>query len=823
MKSDKDNATEQEKEKLNPSNGWLSARPSQQFNVVRRVYQQDALNRDADYQEPSAKLGKKLKKVALGCGFGACLRNSLPIARWLPRYQPRRALLGDVVAGATTAVMHIPQGMAYALLAEVPPIVGLYMAFFPTLIYVLFGTSPHISMGTFAVVCLMAGKVVLQHAHHPDLLLNVTNATLTTPPPPLGEGEYTPIQVVSVVCLVVGLFQMAMWVLRLGAVSTLLSEPLVSGFTTAASFHVLASQLKDLFGVRIRKLSGNYKVIYTVIEVVKNLPYLNWAAFTISAIACLVIALNNELLKPWVSKRSKIPVPIELIAIVTGTLVSRFWGLKEQFGVALVGHIPTGLPVPSVPPLELMPAVALDAGTITVVSYTISMSMALIFAAKEKYEVDANQELLALGSSNVFASFFGCAPFCASLSRSYIQYQAGSKTPLTTVISALLVLSVLLWLGPFFTLLPRCVLAAIIVVSLKGMFVQVKELGKFWKLSKLDALVWIVTFVVTCFVSIDIGLGAGLLASVGSLFCRSQAPYTCLLGRVADTDLYLDCKRYRAVSSSSRSYNSSARSSSQAPYTCLLGRVADTDLYLDCKRYRAVSTSSRNYNSSARSSSQAPYTCLLGRVADTDLYLDCKRYRAVSTSSRNFNSSARSSSQAPYTCLLGRVADTDLYLDCKRYRAAEEIPGIKIFHYCGGLNFASKNLFRATLFRKVGYMKPTAGEQRRDEDNNVTKADYEWDPTIHTRVKCVIIDATALSYVDAPGIKTLVAVQRELAASHITVLLAGANGPMLEMIARYNSLESDRLQLDVFPTVHDAVVYHRIMSKKAEVAVTVDA
>ncbi|KAG7303244.1 hypothetical protein JYU34_011711 [Plutella xylostella] len=595
--------------------------------------------------------------------------------------------------------MHIPQGMAYALLAEVPPIVGLYMAFFPTLIYVLFGTSPHISMGTFAVVCLMAGKVVLQHAHHPDLL-NVTNATLTTPPPPLGEGEYTPIQVVSVVCLVVGLFQMAMWVLRLGAVSTLLSEPLVSGFTTAASFHVLASQLKDLFGVRIRKLSGNYKVIYTVIEVVKNLPYLNWAAFTISAIACLVIALNNELLKPWVSKRSKIPVPIELIAIVTGTLVSRFWGLKEQFGVALVGHIPTGLPVPSVPPLELMPAVALDAGTITVVSYTISMSMALIFAAKEKYEVDANQELLALGSSNVFASFFGCAPFCASLSRSYIQYQAGSKTPLTTVISALLVLSVLLWLGPFFTLLPRCVLAAIIVVSLKGMFVQVKELGKFWKLSKLDALVWIVTFVITCFVSIDIGLGAGLLASVGSLFCRSQAPYT---------------------------------------------------------------------------------------------------------------------------CLLGRVADTDLYLDCKRYRAAEEIPGIKIFHYCGGLNFASKNLFRATLFRKVGYMKPTAGEERRDEDNNVTKADYEWDPTIHTRVKCVIIDATALSYVDAPGIKTLVAVQRELAASHITVLLAGANGPMLEMIARYNSLEADRLQLDVFPTVHDAVVYHRIMSKKAEVAVTVDA
>ncbi|XP_072934139.1 prestin isoform X2 [Epargyreus clarus] len=667
----------------------LSSRPSQQFNVIRRVYQQDALNKDADYQVPEKPLAYRAKRVVENCGFGECILNALPIARWLPRYNFKQSLVGDLVAGATTAVMHIPQGMAYALLAEVPPIVGLYMAFFPVLVYVIFGTSPHVSMGTFAVACLMAGKVVTQYATHSEAVVLI-NATSIDTGGELATPIYTPLEVLSIVCLTVGIMQVIMWVLRLGAVSTLLSEPLVSGFTTAASFHVLASQLKDLFGVKIPKVGPNYKVVFTVIEIVKNLPNLNWAAFTISAIACFIIAINNELLKPWVSKRSRVPVPIELLAIVIGTLVSRYGGLKDAFGISLVGNIPTGLPVPETPPIELLPSIALDAFTITMVTYTISMSMALIFASKEKYEIDANQELLALGASNVFGSFFCCAPLCASLSRSYIQYQAGSKTGITSVVSASLILCVLLWLGPFFEQLPRCVLASIIVVSLKGMFMQVKELAKFWKLSKLDAVVWLVTFLVTLLINIDIGLGAGLLASVGALFCRSQRPYT---------------------------------------------------------------------------------------------------------------------------CLLGRVLDTDLYLDTKRYRAAEELPGIKIFHYCGGLNFATKNLFRATLFRKIGYLKPS---EAHDEETLTKSESYEWDPTIGHRVQCVIIDATALSYVDAPGIKSLVASQKELVSNNIAVLLAGANGPVLEMIERYNSLETDQLQLDTFPTVHDAVVYYKILQARKD-------
>ncbi|XP_049879425.1 solute carrier family 26 member 10 isoform X2 [Pectinophora gossypiella] len=690
MREGSDEKKDWEKEKLN--NGWSvpKSHSSTQFNVVRRVYLQDTLNRDADYQQPKKPLSHQLLKLMRICGYQDCLCNSCPIIKWLPKYKYKEALVSDLIAGATTAVMHIPQGMAYALLAEVPAIVGLYMAFFPVLIYVLLGTSPHISMGTFAVACLMAGKVVTQWTAP---IVNASlNATIAQNATTAVASAYSPMQIVSVVCFTVGLFQMIMWALRLGAVSTLLSEPLVSGFTTAASFQVLASQLKDLFGIHLPKHSGNYKVIQTLYDLATMITKTNIAALVISIFTCLVVTINNEILKPKVAKRSRVPIPIELLAVVTGTLVSKYAKLDELFNIVLVGSIPTGLPIPEVPPVEMIPSVALDAFTITMVTYTISMSMAFIFASREKYEVDGNQELLALGASNLFASFFGCIPFCASLSRSYIQYQAGAKTQLTSFVSAMLILCVLLWIGPFFENLPRSVLASIIVVSLKGMFMQVKELSKFWKLSKLDALVWLVTFLTTLLINIDIGLGAGLLASVGTLFSRSQRPYT---------------------------------------------------------------------------------------------------------------------------CLLGRVLNTDIYLDIKRYRAAEEIPGVKIFHYCGGLNFATKHMFQEILFRKVGYKKPVQPET--DEDNNMDAAksdSYEWDPTIANRVHCVIIDATALSYVDGPGIKTLVAAQKELDNNDILVLMAGANGPVLEMIDRYNSLEPEELHLVTFPTVHDAVVYYKILESK---------
>ncbi|CAB3220322.1 unnamed protein product [Arctia plantaginis] len=679
-----------EKEKL--TNEWQATVSTEQFNVVRRVYQQERLNKDAEYQYPHHPWSRRVKVLVRSCGFGECLGNAVPIIKWLPKYNFKKHFVHDFIAGATTAVMHIPQGLAYSLLANAPPVTGLYMAFFPMLVYVLLGTSPHVSLGTFAVGMLMCGKCVQQYA-------------IGTEENP---AQYTAVEVITVLSFMVGIFQLLMWCLRMGAVSTLLSEPLVSGFTTGASLQVLASQLKDLFGIKIPALPTNYKVINNVIEVSKRLPSLNWVAVAISFITCLLLALNNEHLKPWMSKRVPIPLPTELLLVVSGTLISKYAMLHENYNMTLIGHIPTGLPLPQVPPLDLMGYLVVDAFMLTMVTYSITLSMGLIFAVKEKYEIDANQELLAMGASNLFGAFFSCAPFCASLSRSYIQYSAGCKTLITSLVSALFVLVVVLWIGPFFEKLPRCVLASIIVVSLKGLYMQILDLKKFWKLSKLDAIVWLISFLVTALINIDVGLFAGLIASLGALFIRSQTPYT---------------------------------------------------------------------------------------------------------------------------CILGRVMDTDIYLDIKRYRAAHEIPGVKIYHYCGGLNFASKNIFRTKLYRKIGLLRSTTDVVPDDANSVITKDDgynrsesYEWDHSASNKLQCVIVDATAMSYVDAPGIKALVGVEEELANQNITLLLAGPSAPVQEMIERFNTLEKERLNLLTFPTVHDAVMYYKATSAKkngTDITVTV--
>lgn len=265
-----------------------------------------------------------------------------------------------------------------------------------------------------------------------------------------------------------------------------------------------------------------------------------------------------------------LPVPIELIVVVTGTLLSRIINLADNYHIKTIGDIPTGFPAFGVPNLGLLRSLIADGFIIAMVSYTISVSMALIFAQKLNYEIDFNQELLAMGAGNIVGSFFSCMPFAASLSRSAIQQSTGGKTQIASLISCGILTVILLWIGPFFEELPRvsvqvthsavaldsqfsivclqCVLASVVVVALKGMLMQTKEFFVFWKLSRLDAAVWMATFMSVVIFSIDIGLLVGIVLSLACIFIRGMKPYTCLLGHIPKTDLYLDINRYRAVS-----------------------------------------------------------------------------------------------------------------------------------------------------------------------------------------------------------------------------------------------------------------------------------
>ncbi|KAK7084600.1 hypothetical protein SK128_021036 [Halocaridina rubra] len=484
---------------------------------------------------------------------GSCVKKSitarLPILQWLPEYSLKDSLLGDAIAGVTVAIMHIPQGMAYALLGGLPPITGIYMAFFPVFIYFLFGTSRHCSMGTFAVVCLMTGKVVgdLSNSDHEEVPAlappnNHTDSLIYDVP-----VTYSPNQVAAIVSLMVGVWEILLGILQLGCLSVFLSDMLVSGFTTGAAVHVLTSQVKYLFGIKVPRYNGPLKIIYTYKDIIAQLLESNPATMVVSGVTIAVLALNNELLKPLLRKKTKIPIPIELIAVVLGTVASYFGHLHDNYNMQIVGKIPTGLPEPTPPPFGLLPRVAVDSFVIAIVSYTVSYSMAKIFAKKLKYDVDATQELYSQGASNIFGSFFGCAPIAASLSRSLIQEAVGGVTQITSLISCVILLFVLLFIGPVFENLPNCVLSSIIVVALKGMFLQFSDLKKIWVTSRMDASIWIVSFLGVVIIDIDYGLMLGVAVSLLVLLARSQRPSTVILGRVPNTDLYLDVKKYSAA------------------------------------------------------------------------------------------------------------------------------------------------------------------------------------------------------------------------------------------------------------------------------------
>ncbi|KAJ3640581.1 hypothetical protein Zmor_027137 [Zophobas morio] len=662
-----------------------------QIKIERPMYEHDQLRKDFDYNK--CKSNTCTKCLHFETNFKKILLKTIPVIDWLSHYKWRDNLLPDFIAGFTVAIMHIPQGMAYGLLGNVPPVVGIYMAFFPVLVYFFLGTSRHNSMGTFAVVCLMTGKAVLEHSD-PSFLTKSAKVNATSENPAIQSvGDlYSPVEVATAVTFTVALFQLAMYVLRLGIISVLLSETLVSGFTTGAAFQVIASQIKDLLGLRIPRHKGLFVVVNTIRSVVDEISATNVAAVVISAVTIFILTVNNEALKPLIAKRAKFPIPIELIAIVVGTLVSKYCHLEEIYAIRTVGDIPSGLPVPSVPPLSLVTSVLLDGFTIAVVSYSITLSMGLIFAQRLNYEVDPNQELLAQGAGNIFGSFFSCMPFTASLSRSTIQQVVGGKTQIASVVSCFLLLFVLLWIGPFFEPLPKSVLASVIVVALKSMAMQVTHLYKFWKLSKMDALVWLATFLTVVFVSIEIGLLVGVVMSLAAIFVLSLKPHT---------------------------------------------------------------------------------------------------------------------------CLLGSVPHTDLYININRYKGAVEIPGLKIFQYCGGINFATRNMFKSELLRLVNINPQKELEYRRkltkyadeidvkeEQSNNEKVAKLQ--RKINRELRCLILDFSSLSHIDPSGVSMLQVVTDSFQKIDIPIYIAACPEPIYEMIYKCG-LVNHKSSIRTFPTVHDAV------------------
>ncbi|XP_052632905.1 solute carrier family 26 member 6 [Harpia harpyja] len=469
------------------------------------------------------------------------LYRFLPFLRWMPRYPVKDWLLGDIVSGFSVGIMHLPQGLAYALLAGLPPVTGLYSSFYPVFLYFFFGTSRHNSVGPFAVISVMIGSVTDSLLPSENFMESVNGSNMTVNE---ARRDAARVELVATITVLTGIFQVALGLLQFGFVVTYLSDPLVRGYTTAASVHVLVSQLKNVFGVSLGEHSGPLSLFMTFIEICQKLPQTNVGTLVTAIIAMVAIFAVKEFNHIFATKLP-MPIPIELITIIVSTGISYGVNLNAKFGISVVGHIPSGLKPPVVPNVSYFGQVVGNAFAIAVVGYAICISLGKIFALKHGYKVDSNQELIALGLCNFLGGFFQCFAISCSMSRSLVQESTGGNSQVAGVISSLVILVTILKIGELFRDLPKAILSAIIIINLKGMFKQFSDLRTLWKSNQVDLMVWIVTFVATLMLNLDIGLGASVAFGLLTVIFRTQLPHYSILGRVSDTDVYRDVAEYQ--------------------------------------------------------------------------------------------------------------------------------------------------------------------------------------------------------------------------------------------------------------------------------------
>ncbi|SIS49431.1 SulP family inorganic anion transporter [Salimicrobium flavidum] len=429
---------------------------------------------------------------------------------WLMNYQ-KGDLKNDFSAGLIVAIMLIPQGMAYSMLAGLPPVIGLYASTLPLIVYALLGSSRQLAVGPVAMVSLLVLSGV---------------STLAEP----GSGEY--VSLVLLLSLMVGVIQLSMGLLRLGFVVNFLSHAVISGFTSAAALIIGLSQLKNLIGV---DLAGQKNIFIIITDAVTRISEINWTTFLIGIGSILLLVFFKR-------KAPRFPAP--LVVVVASTLLVYFFNLEER-GVSIIKEVPDGLPALSIPAFNVDSFMALlpIALTISFVGFMESIAVAKAIASKEKYKVESNRELTGLGAANIVGSFFSASPVTGGFSRTAVNYQAGAKSGLASIITALLIMITLLFFTDWFYYLPNAVLAAIIMVAVFGL-IDVKEAKHLFRIKKADGWILVLTFAATLVTGIESGILIGAGAALLLFIWNSAYPHTAVLGYLQEEGVYRNIERY---------------------------------------------------------------------------------------------------------------------------------------------------------------------------------------------------------------------------------------------------------------------------------------
>lgn len=438
------------------------------------------------------------------------MKRYVPMLDWISRYT-KDDFKGDLNAGLTVGVMLIPQGMAYAVLAGLPPVYGLYASLVPLFIYAGLGTSRHLGFGPVALLSLLVLAGVSEHAE---------------------PGTDRFIQLAILTAFSVGVVQLLMGLLKGGFLVNFLSHPVLSGFVSAAAIIIGASQIGNLLGIAIPRDSTVYEIFVVLFS---NFGDINIPA-AVTGLGAIALMLIIKKIRP--------AVPAAIAVVVLGIMAAWLLNLEEK-GLLIIGEIPSGLPVFETVAVSLNDIALLwpTILAISFISFMESIAVAKAIATKKGYKVDANQELIGMGAANLAGSFFQAFPTTGGFSRTAVNAQSGGRTTMSSVISALLVAATLLFLTPLFHYLPMAILAAIIILAVVSLF-DYKEIGFLWRNDRKDLVLLGITFFVTLFAGIEQGIIAGVVLSVVMVTFNSARPHTAEVGRIGDSRIFRNINRY---------------------------------------------------------------------------------------------------------------------------------------------------------------------------------------------------------------------------------------------------------------------------------------
>jgi SulP family sulfate permease len=453
------------------------------------------------------------------------IKKYLPILTWLPNY--RLAIFNqDLMAAVIVTVMLVPQSLAYAMLAGLPPEVGLYASIAPLLIYAVLGTSSALSVGPVAVIALMT----------------VTTAGNIVSP----DGEAY-LATVILLTFISGIMLTLMGLFRLGFLANFLSHPVISGFITASAVIISLSQLKHILGVSV----SGHNLPELLMALIQALPQLNLATLLMGSGTLLFLYATRRWLGKLLARlgfsrsiTGSVGRLAPILAVVVTTWIAAQFGLVE-LGVAVVGEVPAGLPPLAMPSTDvgLWQQLWVGALLISIVGFVESVSVGQTLAAKRRERIDPDQELIGLGCANLGAAVSTGMPVTGGFSRSVVNFDAGARTPAAGAFTALGILVVILWFTPLLQTLPIATLAATIIIAVLSL-IDIHAIKHTWRYSKADFSAMLLTVVITLLQGVEAGILAGVGLSLALHIYRTSRPHTAVVGRVADSEHFRNIERH---------------------------------------------------------------------------------------------------------------------------------------------------------------------------------------------------------------------------------------------------------------------------------------